>query len=103
MVKFYTDLFGIEFEEIVFQMDKKKWNRYMGNLGSIKFHLVPNETSNTEKDQGRVHQFHIHIKDIDKFKYSANTNGFDIKECAFGEGKNHYQIRDPDGHPWIIS
>lgn len=103
MVKFYTVLFGIEFEEIVFQMNKKKWKRYLGNLGGIKFHLVPDETSNTEKDKEGVHQFHIQIKDFDKFKNAAIEKGFDLKECDFGEGKIQYLIRDPDGHPWIIS
>ncbi|MFZ1321748.1 MAG: VOC family protein [Ignavibacteria bacterium] len=103
MVKFYNGLFGIEFEEIVFEMDKENWKRYLGNLGGIKFHLVPNETSNTEKDQEGVHQFHIHIKDFDKFKNSAVENGFELKECDFGEGKIQYLIRDPDGHPWIIN
>jgi len=103
MVKFYEDLFGIEFEEIVFEMDKKKWKRYLGNLGGIVFHLVPNETSNTEKDQTGVHQFHIHVKDIDKFKNSAFKKGFELNESDFGEGKIQYLILDPDGHPWILS
>lgn len=103
MVKFYTDFFGIEFEEIIFENGNKKWKRYLGILGGIAFHLAPNETSSTDRDQEGVHQFHLSVKDFDNFKNDVNSKGFDLISCDFGEGKIQYMIRDPDGHPWILS
>lgn len=103
MVKFYSELFEIDFEEISFKMNTKEYYRYIGNLGNIKFHLVPNETSSTEADQEGVHQFHLKTGNINSFLIRSKELGFELTECDFGEGKKQYLIRDPDGHPWIIS
>jgi len=103
MVTFYEKIFELKFEQIIDNIGGKEWKLYLAKLGGVKFFLCPNEPSGTTVNQKGVHQFHITVPDLDSFIKRAEKFDCNMEEVQFGEGLRNFCIRDPDGHPWIIS
>ena len=98
MVEFYTDVFGIDFEPIPVGDSKL----YCGRLGGIELLLAPKELSGHKPDDTGVHQFHIVVSDLSVVRQRCESLGYEIEESSFGDGKEAFCLRDPDGNPLIL-
>ena len=98
MVEFYSSAFGIDFETI----PVGDANLYSGKLGGIELLLAPKELSWHKPDDTGVHQFHIVVSDLSVVRQQCAGHGHAIEESSFGDGKEVFCVRDPDGNPLIL-
>lgn len=103
LAAFYSDVFNVEFKEITETIQSQEWKLYLGELGGLKLFICPAETSGTQTDQPGVHQFHLHVSNVGQLVKGIREKGHSIESVPFGESKENYCLRDPDGHPWILS
>ncbi|MCB0711960.1 MAG: VOC family protein [Ignavibacteriae bacterium] len=97
MVKFYREVFQVEFDEIV----HGDWRLYRGELAGMNFLLAPSEPSGTDESTPGVHQFHLAVEDLPEFVERVRSLGYRVESANFGPEEN-YCVRDADGHPWIV-
>ena len=103
LASFYSDVFAVSFKEVVESIGDRKWKMYLGELGGITLFICPAETSGIEENTEGVHQFHLVVSDLEKFVEGLRKDGHEVVQVPFGEGNENYCLRDPDGHPWILS
>lgn len=98
MVEFYTNTFAIEFKTV----PVGEASLYSGRLGELEMLLAPKELSGHKPDDTGVHQFHIVVSDLSAVRKRCAAHGDIIEESSFGDGKEAFCLRDPDGNPLIL-
>ena len=98
MVEFYTNTFAIEFKAI----PVGEASLYCGRLGELEMLLAPKELSGHKPDDTGVHQFHLVVSDLSVVRQQCAGHGHAIEESSFGDGKEAFCVRDPDGNPLIL-
>lgn len=101
LAEFYADVFDVEFVPI--EAGGPDWILYSGHLDGMHIFVCPAESSGTEEGQDGVHQFHVRVSDLPGYVASLRSRGHQVEPVSFGEGMENYCLRDPDGHPWILS
>jgi len=94
MVAFYTEAFGVDFEEV----DARGITSQFGRLGEITLKLVPLRKS-VDFEGYPSHQLGVEVLDVDAVitlatKHGGRQEGPILRQ----DGRAHAAVRDPDGN-----